>query len=655
MPAVVDYFRAHRWQRRLLTASLALALGSLGAVLGLPYVQDYLLLRDLASPSAAVRARAVSRAVQRASTSERTLGRLNDALDGASDRQFSAIVAALNWLGKFNAPGRKGEHVDRIWALELAGNPAAENRETFLAQMILAGRDNAYVRKGLLAARQDPAPEVRALAATLAARVADDVALMALMDEQQDPNVVAAAVLSAGIARRKIVTIENTRRALAQLRELPLRSAAAYALARTDPNGSAQVLSSLLVRADEAGDGKLRDRLLHVLCVAPSPAARGDVLGVFQRARRASRHPPAMAMVAAGKLGLAEAGPDVRKVLAAAVQPKSGLTVGQVHAALEAADALGLPVRKEVNAVCRTLWSYRASFELMLTAVARLLGKEARRPQPGQADVPSPAECIQTLRMAAVQDYEPATRPAETKPGLLRTPVPSAAAAVALWHLQTPAAREFLRDSTGEPSTLPGDYVSWHLGVTGVERAFQFGLALVPPLDAPPDKRVYNNDRRSAGAMLLALAARTDTQRTRAAERVRSRLVGGELGGEDNFHVRGAYRCGLAILGDSESLHKVTGLLETGQFSQRRALTALTLAGSLNGLDWLLWNPQVPPEDMLLLLVDEQVGEVLAACLPDAPSVDAAASDDLRDWQLQILRHWYAVHRAKLRPHWPPR
>jgi len=653
MPAWIAYFRKHRWQRRLLTGSLAALLGAVAAIVALPHVRDHLLLRDLASSNAAVRAGAISRAVERAGKSPRTLRRLNEALDEASDRQFAAIVAALKWLGEFKVPGRKGEHVDRMWALELAGNPDAENRAMFLAEMLLAGRDNRYVRLGLSAAARDESADVRALSAALAARLGDDAALAALL-EDADPNVSATAALDAGIARRASHS-DRLRKMMGPSAGLSRRSAAAYALARIDPNGSAEALSSLLARADEAGDAKLRDRLLHVLCECPSPAARSAVPAVLERARRAGRHPPAMALAAAAKLRLTEAGPDVRNLLAAAVEAKGAVTIRQVHAALRAAEALGLPVRKEVNAICRTFWTYRPGFKLMLMAAARVLGRQARRPQAGREDVPSTADCIQTLRMAAVQDYEPTTYPAGTKPRLINTPMPSAAAAVALWHLETPAAEEFLRNSAGEPTTLPGDYVSWHLGVTGVERAYRFGLTLLPPLDAPPDERVYNDERRSAGALLLAIAARTDAQRAGAAERVRSRLLGGDLGGEDDFHVRGAYRCALAILGDRESLREVAGLLGTGQFSQRRAITALTLSGELAGLDWMLWNRQVPADDMLFLLVDEQVSDILAACLPEAPAVDAAAGDDLAAWQLQILRHWYAIHRAKLRPRWPPR
>ena len=47
MPAWWSYLRSHPWQRRLLTGSVMLVLGSVTALVALPHVRDYLLLRDL--------------------------------------------------------------------------------------------------------------------------------------------------------------------------------------------------------------------------------------------------------------------------------------------------------------------------------------------------------------------------------------------------------------------------------------------------------------------------------------------------------------------------------------------------------------------------------------------------------------------------------
>jgi len=122
------------------------------------------------------------------------------------------------------------------------------------------------------------------------------------------------------------------------------------------------------------------------------------------------------------------------------------------------------------------------------------------------------------------------------------------------------------------------------------------------------------------------------------------------MGGEDSFYVRGAYESALTILGDPNGPDHVLGLLETAQFSQRRAITALTLAGDLRGLDWLLWNFQIIPDDVLFLLVDDGIGEVIVDCLPELPRVSPAASEDLARWQLLLLRHAYLIRRPTLKP-----
>jgi hypothetical protein len=53
---------------------------------------------------------------------------------------------------------------------------------------------------------------------------------------------------------------------------------------------------------------------------------------------------------------------------------------------------------------------------------------------------------------------------------------------------------------------------------------------------------------------------------------------------------------------------------------------------------------------MLFLLVDEQIGEVIAGCLPQLPTISPAAGTDLANWQLMKLRHAYAILRPSLKP-----
>jgi hypothetical protein len=649
MPALITYFRTHPWQRRLFTVSLAIMLGAAAAVLCLPRFRDAMIIRDMDSPDAKVRTRAVMRAVTQAGEDPATVGRLESALDGASDRQFKALVRALQTLGRFDVPGRNPLLLDRMTAYEVADNPSAPARGAFLVEIMTGGRDNQYVRRALKAASADANQDVRALAGMLAARLGDDDTLGHLVRDA-DPDVAEAATIDAAIARRKAL-LPDIGKYLADANGPRLPSAAALALAAMDPNAAAATLPAMLSRAVDANDPALRDRLLDIMGNLSDDATARAVMATIDRADKAGLYPPAAALLAAGRRKLPAAAPAVRKVLADSVKMPRGLLISQVHAAILAANDLKLPVRKAANDICRKLWNPRPGFRLMLTDAARLLGRQVAAPQGDQPDVPDPNECVRTLRQAVVADYEPTTWPAsQPKPKPARTPLPSAAAAVALWKLDTKAAEEFIQVPAWDYVSLAGDCVAWNIGITGTDRAFALGLSLLPAANAPPELRVYNDDARSTGAVLLAIAAATPQRRKQAAERILSRLEAGPRGKEDSFYVRGAYQCALAILRDPGAADQALRLLETGQFSQRRAITALTLTGDLRGLDWLLWNRQVDREDMLLLLVDEQLGEVIAGCLPQLPAISPAAGADLGDWQLMRLRHAYEILRPGLKP-----
>jgi len=341
----------------------------------------------------------------------------------------------------------------------------------------------------------------------------------------------------------------------------------------------------------------------------------------------------------------------------------------------------------------------------MLVAAVRLLARQAARPQPGQHDAPSTAECVRVLRLAAVYEQPapppapppaatsattaPASAPATSAPASLpataaaarppprrkwSTPLESAAAAVALWRLDTQlsdwyvgahaaprrprddarAANALLKRPLHADNMLPGDYIAWNLParrrqaggpLADPARAFELGEKFLPPYGADPNQREYSDAVRGTGALLLAAAARSAEQKAAAVRRIRSRLLGGPLGGEDNYYVRGTYLCALAALGQPAERRQVRRLLESGQFSPRRAIAALLMGGDASCLDWLLWNPQLADEDALFLLIDEQLGDVLAACLPSLPRVEPAGDLSLRLWQLRILRFAYALRR----------
>ena len=680
MGQLLNYFREHRWQRRIVTVSLIAILAAVATMLAYPHVQDWLLIRDLGGDDTQVRERAIRRAVARGAksprtlrrledalsdenelrfasvvtalrhllagglNSPRTLRRLEDALSSENERRFVLVVRALRDLGEFEVPRREGLHRDRIRAIEIEQSRsetqpqwAAESREILVVEAVLCGRDNPFIRRALAAAVADPAAKVRVAAALLAARLGDDESLSRLLDDKF-PAVAAAAALDAGIARRKRHA-DRIRRLLESSDDLECRSAAAYALAKIDPAGSSELLRSFLANARDAA---LRDRLLHVMGVLGGDRARDGVLGILRVAEKAKKPPPAAALIAAGKLRIVEAKPAVLDILARAAGDGSGVYESHLLAALEAADTLKLPVRRQVHDICRKLWSPRLF--LTMTAAVRILATQADLPQPQDANAPSRNECMRTLRRAAVFARQPASQPAGVPPVVIDTPLASAAAAVALWRLKGPAAEQFVRSAAAATTTLPGDYIAWHLAKMDAENAFELGLQMLPPRGAPPAIRVYNKNERSAGAMMLAMSAASEKQKRSAVERISSHLAGGE----DDFYVKGAYECALLMLGRDDMRRTVHGLLEVGEFPQRRVITALCAVGDRKALDWLLWNPQISPDDVVSLLTVRGIGEVLAATSPKLPRVDVAAEENLQLWQVRILRDTYAIGRANV-------
>jgi len=641
MGALTDYFRKHRWQRRMITSLAALIAGLGAAVAAWPHVREYTIIYRLGSDDPAVRQHATARAISLARVSDRMAGRLDRALATDNDVKFAAICRILQRVGRFDAEKRDPLQIDRLRAIQLAAAySSVETRRDALLEVILTGRDNRFVRRALAAAAADPAPEVRGLSSLLAAKLGDvDTAARLLSDKQT--SVAAFAALDAGLSGQ--VALAGRIEALLDSCDDPeVVSASAYALALLRPAESSARIAALL---EAAGDAALRDRLLHVMTVLKDEPAERAVLAAI-RAARGAQGPPAMALVAAGKLRLAAAGADVRNVLAAAGDKSDDFEPLQLLAAIEAADRLHLPVRAEMNAICRRLWSPR--FPTMLAGAARLLGEQAQSPQPGRPDPPTLQACVDTLLSAAAYRRVPATHPAGASSRAVTTPVASAAAAVALWRLRRPGADEALRRAAASGSAA-GDYVAWHVGTTGEAEAFALGLTMLPALDAPAELKQFNDDVRAAGAMLLALSAGTDRQKATAIQRITRRLVGGNLGGEDNLLVRWTYQCALLILGQTEHHRDVRQLLGVEPFSRLRVLAALLTAGDRKALDWLLWNRQHFIEDAAWPLADEGLADVLARLAPELPTVDPAGDEQLVLWQVRILRRYYAIHREKIR------
>ena len=640
MGRLLDYFRRHKLQGWLLTALVGLVLGVLAALLVYPHVHDYLLIRDLGSRDPAVRERAINRAEVAARVTPRTLRKLNAALDSDDDIQFAAVATALNRAGKFKIPGRDPAVFDRLRAIEFEHSTEAEVRKRLIGEAVGADRDNPHTRRLLRSAAADAAAAVRQRSAVLAAKLGDDEALKRLLADAE-PAVAAAAALDAGLAGRKDL-IEPVAGLLADSQDVDVVSSAAYALGRLAPKAPSRRVAERLKAADKAA---LRDRLWHVLALAGDADARQAVSAALVSARRAGRSPPAMVLLAAGRMGIAEAKQDAKATLAAVGRGPPPLE-SQLLAALEAARRLRVPVRAQVYRICQDAWGTEWPF--LLIAAARELARQAVMPQDGNTDAPSRDDCVRLLRDRAI--FDKARAPA--KPGVPReivtTPMPSAAAAVALWELKAAAAGESVRAAAGVPGSAPGEYIAWHVSAIRPGEAYDLGMAMLPPLGAARELRVYSDTERACGAWLLALSARTAGQKKAAQERILSRLVGGQLGGEDSFVVAGAYRCALLMLGRDDYLEAVVSYLDVGDMTRRQVITALCAVGRREGLDWLLWNPHVPPPLLALLYLNKGLGQVLAETAPELPGIDLCGTEDLRLWQAKILQDYYAIHRSSV-------
>jgi hypothetical protein len=670
MTAIGSYLRSHPWQRRLLTGSVALVVGVASALVLYRPIRDRRLIRRLASDDAQRRAQAIREAAALAAARPAFIGRLENALGTDDDRLFEAVVTVLRRLGRFDVPGREGQQIDRIGAIELAAlrspadpEAACESRALIVTQMALGGRDNRYVRRALRGAVADGSANVRSAAAVLAAGLHDAAALRTLAADTE-PLVAAGALIDAALGAVPALT-EAAHRALGGGADANVIAAGAYALARLRGPQAGEAVGAALRRAKGQ---TLRARLLHAATLAGGPHARRAVLDAL--AAGAKDHlPEAMALLAAGKLRIADAAPHVRRVLAATSRRRAGLTARQALAAIDAADRLGLAVRRQVHAFCRDYW--QAGLAVLMTRAAEVLGRQARIEQPGDPNAPTPRQCIQTLRRKVLWPLPPRAGPAGPPPR--PTPVPSAAAAAALWRLQ-PSETYWLADPNDEqdadlvagwdrdpnasaafvhfaaqrPDPNVGDYLSWTIGRSGLPEAMGLGLSLLPPRAAPVPLRVYDDNARCTGAMLLALAARSPADRRRARRRIKDRLFGGVAGGEPNITVRGSYHCALLVLGRRASAGEVRKLLHVRGFPPRRAVTALCAAADPAGLDWLLTDPDRSLGHLVDLLVRDGLGEVLAAAAPDLPGVDAAADWPTQLWQARICQDYYLIHRGRM-------
>jgi len=660
MAGIMKSLRAHPMGVVLSTSLLTL--GTMAAiVIFYPHWADQRLIDKLGSSEFSVRSQAIVETAARTRVREQMKHKLLAALDTESDTQFFAIWIALNAI---NVPIGNPLHIDRAMAVEFATAPDPNTQVWLLSRIINKRHDNRYVRQALKSATVNKDIGVRSTSALLAALLKDDATLGKLLADEEGA-VRAAAALDAGLAGRRALggaIVEKLTDADAKV-----AGNAAAALAYLDPTEYGPKLCKLL---GETRDADLREQLCGVMTILNSAGAR-EAVGKLLASTRGKRLPAPMALLAAGKLAADGAGDDVRSVLTTAVKDRKTAR-HIVHAAIVAAGELKIPVRRELYKICRKYWNPDWRSELTFASAVRLLGRQTAD-DTGQAnDAPTRRECEKLLIGAAYYAHrQPTTGPA-TK--VQTTPIASAAAATALWLLNPSSETTIqLEKATSQPgivefagrsfagarvvmdvaeySILAGDYIAWHVGRSGRPEAFQLGLRMLPPLNAPPGQHVYNENLRGAGAMLLAFAARTDEQKLIAIQRISERLEPGvDHSGEDDPVLAGRYRCALLILGDRNQLEVVRDQRNDGGHAVPAAFTALCLAGEIETLDYLLYNTHIPAEDVAAYMIYDGLDRVLSACAPGLPKVDTSATGRIQLWQAHIIRDYYVLHRGALAP-----
>jgi hypothetical protein len=630
MRGLLGYLRVHRWQRRALTTLIASILGAtVGIVLYSRSVQEGI-IRDLGSDSTATRVDAMTRAHALAHQSPRMLRRLERALGDPSDRRFLSVASVLKRLDAFSTPAREGATIDRLRCLEFVAAREARVRHLTIVELLRDGRDNAFVRRALEAGSRDESPAVRELASMLASRLGDTQTLQRLSADS-DPRVTSGAWLSKA-ATGQLAGLAPPATPDSLPPEIAL--AIAHAMATTHAPQAADFIATAF---EDTRLGAFREALILDAATLATDEARNLVSAHLDQARRAGRYPLPLSLPAAAHLGV-PVETDIRDTLRG--ERKQGeLLEAHLLAALGAARTLELHVEAEALAICRKLWAP----DVPLTLVAAIEAME----QPGSAEVPTgadPGEIDRFLRQAASL---PPPTPSSQGSGL---PLPSSAAAVALWMRGNDGAQDLLRNWLDCDAPEAMDYIVWRLALRAdPKQAFALGQRLLPPSGGPAPERIYSDRLRAAGAMLLALSARNVEQRLWARERIRSRLEGGDAGDEDDAVTAGTFRCALLILGDRRQLPRVRALSgDAESFPSQRAWAALLAFGDRDALDTILLAFDTSDEAIAALMISQGLGEVLATCAPKLPRVDAAANDEVRHIQVRILRHVWGVRRAEV-------
>ena len=690
------FFRAHPWQRRLLLAGAAALLGCVVALLSYPLYRDWRLLREMRAGNADATARLAVLAENSSRLRQWLVEEVVDgepaALEGAlkilgplapgdaevqkgllaaletqDDNRFYRIASALQQHRLLPTGERWGPAYDRYILMRYQHIPpdAREESVVRLRQVLLTGavlsmRTNVHVRQLAEIASQDDDPTARLLAAPLAARLGLDDVLQNLFSDGSE-DVVAAAALAAGYAGRGDLQ-EDLLDLLDDDEGLEVASSAAMALIRLDAEGNVGQVLSLL---DETADAQLRSRLLYVLATAPVDGARAAVAGDLDDAAEANP----VALWAAGRLQIRQAGPLVEAVVRRATQEGSAVTAAQLIAALDAASRLGVPVADDVRKILRQSWEARLSHSMIACCLS--LAPPAQALSAGAMD-----ETRSVLRQAALFAGSAGADGPEP------TPVASAAAAAAAWLLEpsdswyrfdpesdSPLDRiSILRDSSGwlvhhaagAESVVAGDLLAWLIAGSDRPEAVELARRLLPSPtprgqpEPPGSLPVHDPHRLTTGAMMLALTARRRmTSREEAMEWIRVRLSG--LGGRENDpFLRASYIAALAAAGDADAADHIERLFRARSGPLSRMWLGLIVADRRSAVDWLLWGPNWSDADVVRFLVDADAGRVLEAVAPELPLPLSVAEDSMQQWQVRLLRQAWTQQRHRMSLRWRP-
>ncbi len=622
--------------------SLVVALGLL--VVLYPFMHDSALIYAVTQDDGGT-PREINLLASRAESSRMTRWRLERRLQSDSDRVFRGVATVLNRVDLLDIPDRDPAIMDRYQTVQFAGTASDRAREMLMHIACKVERDNPHRRRLAELAAQDSAAGVRQLAALLAAKLGQTDVLATLMADEE-PAVRAKAYMDAAIiGAGEILQAAPTDPDIDAFAYQAWAVAMATGKLQTDLPETIVAYMTIPEPSDEQIN--LLNRLIYAASLAERETARmylAHVISLYHEYDPPTPM-PAMLLLAGAELGLEQIGGDVRAALAA-VTPGDSVPLATLAAAIGAADRMDLPVRKELFDALDLIWG--EDYQHLCLDGALALGRQADLDQGGR-DGPSRNECIKLLQNLATWGYFEPPAEEEYGPGrVVSTPFASAGAVLALWRLEAPMREFYVGHATTTTFTVPGDFLAWHIGRETPEAGLAVGYLMLPPLGAPVGERIYNENERAAGAMMLALSARTEEDTQQVIARITERLYGTTMGGEDNYRVRCIYKCALQLAGDMQYDEELRNMLTILELPQRPLLTALLGTGDQSALDWMLWNRQFSDTDVFQLLLGQRLYDVLEVVTPTLPALDRAAPNTVRLFQVQVLRDSYVIQRNSI-------